>query len=115
MLIKVYAEAPEDERRYSPAEVTHTEKQVIMGDPDPAKVCTSHVERCNLTIRMQMRRLTRLTNAFSKQWDNLWAAYCLFSAHYNFCRIHRSLRITPAIAAGITSTAWDLENLISPL
>jgi hypothetical protein len=64
---------------------------------------------------MQMRRLTRLTNGFSKKWENLWAAYCLHFAWYNFCRIHRSLRITPAMAAGITSSVWDLENLISPL
>jgi transposase-like protein/IS1 family transposase len=84
-LIKVYAENQDNERRYSPAEVTHAEKVPVMGNPDPAKICTSHVERQNLTIRMSMRRLTRLTNAFSKKWDNLWAAYCLHFAYYNFC------------------------------
>lgn len=66
------------------------------------KICTSIVERQNLTIRMQMRRLTRLTNAFSKKWENLWSAYCLHFAYYDFCRVHRSLRVTPAMEAGIT-------------
>jgi hypothetical protein len=112
-LIKVYAESPEGERRYSPAEVTHAEKVPIMGDPDFAKISTSHVERQNLTIRMQMRRLTRLTNAFSKKWDNLWAAYCLHFAYYNFCRIHKTLRVTPAMAAGVTATVWDLQDLLT--
>lgn len=89
-VIKVYSNAdPEGQRRYSAADVTHTEKVPVMGNPDPAKICTSHVERQNLTIRMSMRRLTRLTNAFSKKWDNLWAAYCLHFAYYNFCRFTR--------------------------
>ena len=101
-LIKVYVNDPEGEHRYSPPDVTHTERVPVMGNPDPAKICTSHVERQNLTIRMQMRRLTRLTNAFSKKWENLWAAYCLHFAYYNFCRIHKTLRITPAMEAGIT-------------
>jgi len=85
--VKVYAQAPEEERRrYSPPEVTNAEKVPIMGNPDPAKISTSHVERQNLSIRMGMRRMTRLTNAFSKKWDNLWHAYCLWFAYYNFCR-----------------------------
>jgi hypothetical protein len=66
----------------------------IMGDPEGAKICTGHLERENLTIRMQMRRLARLTNAFSKKWDNLWAAYCLLFAFYNFCRVHKTLRVS---------------------
>src|SRR4029077_14877362 len=111
---KVYAEAPQEERRrYSPADVTHAEKVPVMGNPDPAKICTSHVERQNLTIRMGMRRLTRLTNAFSKKWENLWAAYCLHFAYYNFCRIHTTLRVTPAMQAGITSTVWKLNDLLA--
>ena len=112
-VIKVYAQAPEGERRYSPAEVAATEKKLVIGDPDKKRACTSHVERQNLTIRMQMRRLTRLTNAFSKKWENLWAAYCLHFAHYNFCRIHQTLRVTPAMEAGITSTVWGLNDLLT--
>jgi IS1 family transposase/transposase-like protein len=111
-LIKVYANDPEGQRRYSPPDVTHTERVPVMGRPDPAKICTSHVERQNLTIRMQMRRLTRLTNAFSKKWENLWAAYCLHFGWYNFGRIHQTLRITPAMAAGISDHVWDLEELL---
>ena len=87
--------------------------KAIMGKPDKARICTSHVERQNLSIRMGMRRMTRLTNAFSKKWENLWAAYCLWFAFYNFCRIHQALRVTPAMQAGITDRVWDLENLIS--
>ena len=84
-----------------------------MGNPDPAKMCTSHVERQNLTIRMQMRRLTRLTNAFSKKWEKLWAAYCLHFAWYNFCRIHQTLRVTPAMQAGIASNVWEIADLLA--
>jgi hypothetical protein len=84
-----------------------------MGDPDRSKICTSHVERQNLTIRMQMRRMTRLTNAFSKKWENLWAAYCLWFAFYNFCRIHQTLRVTPAMEANLTDHVWDLAELLA--
>ena len=115
MLIKVYAQDPEGERRYSPAEVVDATPKAIMGHPDKKRICTSHVERQNLSIRMGMRRMTRLTNAFPKKWENLWAAYCLWFAFYNFCRIHQALRVTPAMQAGITDRVWDLENLISPL
>jgi IS1 family transposase len=112
-VIKVYTNAdPEGQRRYSPPDVTHVEKVPVMGDPDPAKICTSHIERQNLTIRMQMRRLTRLTNAFSKKWENLWAAYCLHFAWYNFCRVHMKLRVTPAMEAGITGKVWTLRELL---
>ncbi len=83
-----------------------------MGNPDKAKICTSHVERQNLTMRMQIRRLTRLTNGFSKKWENLWAALCLHFGWYNFVRVHRTLRVTPAIEAGITDHVWDLKELI---
>jgi len=84
-----------------------------MGSPDSAKICTSHVERQNLTIRMSMRRLTRLTNAFSKKWKNLWAAYCVHFAYHDFGRIHKKLRVTPAIAAGITGAVWTLDDLLA--
>jgi hypothetical protein len=85
----------------------------VLGDPDPRRVCTSIVERQNLTMRMQMRRLTRLTNGFSKKWENHWAALCLHFAYYNFCRIHRTIRVTPAMQAGITDRVWDISELLS--
>jgi transposase-like protein/IS1 family transposase len=112
-LIKVYRSPQGDEGRYSPAEVASVEVVPVIGSPDPKRICTSIVERQNLTIRMQMRRLTRLTNGFSKKWENLWAAYCLHFAYYNFCRIHSSLRVTPAMEAKITDHVWDLEELIA--
>lgn len=112
-LIKVYVNDPEGQRRYSPPDVTHTERVIVMGDPDSAKICTSHVERQNLSIRMGMRRLTRLTNAFSKKWENLWSAYCLWFAFYNFCRIHQTLRVTPAMEAGIADRVWELSDLMA--
>ncbi len=112
-LIKVYRATPEGERRYSPAEVVSTEVVPVMGDPDPKRIGTSHIERQNLTMRMQMRRLTRLTNGFSKKWENHWAALCLHFAHYNFVRIHRTLRVTPAMQAGITDRVWDIADLLT--
>ena len=75
-------------------------------------MCTSHVERQNLTMRMQIRRLTRLTNGFSKKWENLWVALCLHVAYYNFCRIHQTLRITPAMEAGIADRVWTIRKLL---
>jgi len=112
-ITKVYRATAEGERRYSPAEVVATEVVSVMGDPDPKKICTSHIERQNLTIRMQIRRLTRLTNAFSKKWENHWAALCLHFAYYNFCRIHRTLRVTPAMEAGISDHLWELAELLA--
>jgi hypothetical protein len=91
----------------------HTEVVPIIGQPDPKRICTSIVERQNLTIRMSMRRLTRLTNAFSKKWENLWAAYCLHFAYYNFCRIHKTLRVTPAMESGLTDHVWELAELLA--
>jgi len=99
--IKVYGTNPEDERRYSPADVVSSEKFPVMGDPDKKRICTSHIEPQNLTIRMQMRRMTRLTNAFSKRRDNLWSAYCLWFAFYNFCRIHATIRVISAMEAAL--------------
>jgi len=112
-LIKVYRASPEGEHRYSPADVVNTEVVPVFGRPDPERICTSIVERQNLTMRMQIRRLTRLTNAFSKKWENLWAALCLHFAYYTFCRIHRSLRVTPAKGAGITDHVWELKELLA--
>lgn len=114
-LIKVYGPAPEPDHRYSPAECIGCEKRAVTGNPDSKHVSTSYVERSNLTIRMSLRRFTRLTNAFSKKVENHVAAIGLFHAHYNFCRIHRSLRITPAMAAGVTSRVWEIEDLVALL
>ena len=110
-LIKVYASSQE-ETRYSPAEVVSTEVVPVIGNPNPEKICTSHVERQNLSIRMGMRRMTRLTNAFSKKWQNLRAAYALWFAFYNFCRVHQTLRVTPAMEAGLTDHIWTLGELL---
>jgi transposase-like protein/IS1 family transposase len=112
-LIKVYRSSTEGEGRYSPAEVASVEVVPVLGNPDPARICTSIVERQNLTIRMQMRRLTRLTNGFSKKWENLWAAYCLHFAYYNFCRIHSSIRVTPAMESNLTDHVWELAELLA--
>jgi len=111
-LIKLYRATPEGERRYSPAEVVSTERVPVIGHADPKKLCTSIVERQKLTMRMQMRRLTRLTNGFSKKLENLWAALCLYFAWYNFCRVHRSLRVRPAMEAGITNRVWTVRELL---
>jgi transposase-like protein/IS1 family transposase len=113
MLIKVYAQNREGEQRYSPADVVEAVPKPVMGNPDKERICTSHVERQNLSIRMGMRRMTRLTNAFSKKWENLWAAYCLWFAFYNFCRVHKALRVTPAMEAGITTRVWELRELMA--
>jgi transposase-like protein/IS1 family transposase len=110
-LVKVYGEMA-DEHRYSPAKVLGAKPDPQHGRPDPDRICTSHIERQNLTIRMQMRRLTRLTNGFSKKWENLKAAYALHFAYYNFCRIHSSIRCTPAMEAGITKHVWGLKELL---
>lgn len=112
-LVKVYAESSDGERRYSPAECTGALKVVISGNPDPKKICTSHVERQNLTMRMQMRRLTRLTNGFSKKLENHRAAVALHFGYYNFCQLHGSLRVTPAMEAGITDHVWDVKELLA--
>lgn len=114
-LVKVYGPTPEGggERRYSPPEVIKAIPTPVWGNPDPKRISTSHVERQNLTIRMQVRRLTRLTNAFSKKWENLQAALSLHFAYYNFCRIHKTLRCTPAMEAGITERVWELKDLIA--
>jgi hypothetical protein len=109
----MYASSPEGEHRYSPPDCTYAERVPVMGNPVPEKICTSHVERQNLTIRMSMRRLTRLTNAFSKKWENLWAAYCVHFAYYNLCRVHKTLRVTPAMESNLTDHVWELAELLA--
>jgi len=111
-LVKVYRATPDGERRYSPAEVISTERVPVIGNPDPKRMCTSIVERSNLSLRMGTRRFTRLTNAFSRKWENHWAAVTLWYTFYNFCRIHRSLRVTPAMAAGIADHTWSVRELL---
>jgi IS1 family transposase len=113
MVVKTYVGDGSARERYSPSEIVEARPVPVMGDPDPALISTSHVERQNLTVRMQMRRFTRLTNAFSKKLENLKAALCLYFAWYNFCRVHSTLRITPAMAANITESVWPLETLLS--
>jgi transposase-like protein/IS1 family transposase len=112
MLIKVYRSSQEGEARYSPAEVASTEVVPVMGQPDPERICTSIVERNNLSTRMSNRRFTRLTNAFSKKWENHWASVACWFAFYNFCRVHKSLRTTPAMAAGIVDHVWSVRELL---
>ena len=114
-LVKLYGNDPESEARYSPAECTGAEKKRIQGNPDREHVSTSYVERQNLTMRMQMRRFTRLTNGFSKKVENLSHAVALHFMHYNFCRIHQSLRVTPAMEAGVTNHVWEVEEIINLL
>ncbi len=111
-LVKVYGASREGEQRYSPAEVVDAVPCIVSGNPDRDKICTSHVERQNLSIRMGMRRMTRLTNGFSKKWENLEAAYALWFAHYNFCRRHQTLRVTPAMEQGLTDHQWTVRELV---
>ena len=112
MLIKLYGEAPrEDQRRYSLTEFRGTTLGVVSGNPDPKHISTSYVERQNLTMRMSMRRFTRLTNGFSKKVQNLEHAVALHFMHYNFARIHKTLRVTPAMEAGISDHVWTLEEI----
>jgi IS1 family transposase len=116
MLVKLYGVSPESERRYSPAVCIGADRHIVSGDPDPDHISTSYVERQNLTMRMSMRRFTRLTNAFSKKLENLAAAVSLHFAHYNFVRVHSSLDgRTPAMAAGVTDHVWSLDELIGLL
>jgi IS1 family transposase len=110
--VKFYDAEPIGPGRYSPPRVVSQQKIVVTGNPDQRHISTSLVERQNLTMRMSMRRFTRLTNAFSKKVENLQAAVALHFAHYNFVRVHKSLRVTPAMAAGVSDTLWSLEELV---
>ena len=113
-LIKLFGDIGQHdtEARYSPPRIMEVISKIRDGRPDEAHICTSHVERQNLTMRMCMRRFTRLTNGFSKKLENLKAAVALHFAHYNFCRVHSSLRVTPALEAGITDHVWGLRELL---
>jgi hypothetical protein len=111
-IVKFYEAEPVECGRYSPPHVVGVERSVIVGNPDQAHISTSLIERQNLTMRMSMRRFTRLTNAFSKKIENLRAAVSLHFAHYNFVRVHRSLRITPAIEAGVSDRLWSIDELV---
>jgi IS1 family transposase len=115
MLVKMYGNSPEAEVRYSPGKVNGINKTAISGNPDPDHISTSYVERQNLTMRMSIRRFTRLTNAFSKKIENHIAALAIFYMHYNFVRIHQTLRVTPAMAAGVTNRLWSIEDLLALL
>lgn len=123
MLVKIYGQPMDSERRYSPSEYVTSEKQWIMGQPKHEDVSTSHVERSNLTVRMQSRRYTRLTNAFSKKVEYHLYATALFFMHYNYCRPHTTLtkehprhyRTTPAMAAGLADRVWKVEDILALL
>ena len=112
ILDNIYSAPPrEGQTRYSPAECCGTRKIKVNGNPDMAQVSTSFIERQNLTMRMSMRRMTRLTNGFSKKLENQAHAVAIHFMHYNFCRIHQSLRVTPAMEAGIADHVWSLEEM----
>ena len=115
MLHKVYRSNPEGQARYSPAKCVGTTQALISGDPNPKHVSTSYAERANLSMRMSMRRFTRLTNAFSKKLENHAAMVALYFMYYNFGRIHQTLRVTPAMEAGIADHVWDIEELVELL
>jgi len=115
MLIKLYGAPRDEEVRYSPVECIGTQTHRVQGNPDAAFISTSFAERQNLTMRMAMRRFTRLTNAFSKKVENLQHAVSLHFMHYNFARIHTTLRVTPAMEAGISRHVWTLEEIVGLL
>ena len=118
-LIKIYGgtvnENKPADKRYSPAECIGCEKRPLIGRPDPEHISTSYIERQNLTMRMQIRRFTRLTNAFSKKIENHIASIAIHYMHYNFCRIHQSLRVTPAMEAGVSDHAWEITEILALL
>jgi IS1 family transposase len=111
-IVKTYKAEPHGSGKYSPSQVISVNKKIIRGNPDLDLISTSHVERQNLTMRMSMRRFTRLTNAFSKKLKNMKAAVALHFAHYNFVRIHSSLKVTPAMEAGVVNDLWSIYDLI---
>lgn len=112
-LVKLYGETPHPPGRYSPAECIGARKDRIEGRPDPAHVSTSYVERHNLTMRMQMKRFGRLTNAFSKKVDPHFHMIALYTVWYNFVKMHKTLKMTPALAAGVSKTLWSMEDVVA--
>jgi IS1 family transposase len=115
MLQKIYGAEPGGEKRYSPAKCIGAQKRPLIGNPDPAHVSTSYAERQNLTMRMHMRRFTRLTNAFSKKIENHACAVALHSMYYNFVRLHQTLKVSPAMAAGVTDRLWEMVDVVDML
>jgi IS1 transposase len=116
MLVKLYGQQDvEGNRRYSPAECLGCERHIMVGDPDPAHISTSIIERQNLTMRMSIRRFTRLTNGFSKKVENHAHAVALHFMFYNFARVHSTLRCTPAMRAGVTDHKWSIEEIVGLL
>jgi hypothetical protein len=113
MLIKLYGSPTAPETRYSPGVCIGTESVHVSGNPDPAHVSTSYVERQNLTMRMSMRRFTRLTNAFSKKLENHERMLDIYFMYYNFCRVHQTLRVTPAMEAGISDHVWTIGEMVA--
>lgn len=114
-LVKIYGADPQAETRYSPAQCIGTRCSVVTGDPNPKHISTSYVERQNLTMRMSMRRFTRLTNGFSKKVENHAAAVALYFVYYNFCRVHQTLRVTPAMQAGLSDRVWTIAEIVGLL
>ena len=112
-IVKAYEAEPMGAGRYSPPKVVGAEKIIVSGNPKRSNISTSYVERQNLTIRMQMRRFTRLTNAFSKKLENLKSAVALHFAYYNFVRVHRTLRVTPAMEAKVTDHIWEWDEILA--
>jgi len=115
MLVKLYGSDPSAEKRYSPPVCIGTDRTRVMGQPDPRHVSTNYVERQNLTMRMQMRRFTRLTNAFSKKLEIHACAVSLHFMYYNFVRVHQTLKTSPAVAAGVADHVWSVEEIVKLL
>jgi IS1 family transposase len=113
MLHKIYSNPVEGQKRYSPADCIGCEKRIVVGYPDPEHVSTSYIERANLSLRMGMRRFTRLTNGFSKKIENHAASVALFMMYYNFARVHKTLRCSPAMAAGVDSRLWEIKDIVA--
>jgi hypothetical protein len=111
-LQKLYGADPAGEKRYSPAKCIGARRRAMIGNPDRDEISTSYAERANLTMRMHMRRFTRLTNAFSKKIENHACSVALHAMYYNFVRIHQTLKVTPAMAAGVTDRLWEMKDVV---